>query len=412
MKRTLLLIALAATSCVTTGNIHQDLPPNPYKALELTTKGAEFARKGDTFSFEFLDRVNAEAKKDYIISPLSMQFLLGMLLDGAQGETADQIAAVLGYGAGETAQVNEYCLEMLKQLPKLDKRTGLAIANAIFVDDGWPLKDAYKADMGQYYKAEIENLDFTKSAEALKVINGWCSKNTGGMIPKVLDDVSPDILCYLLNAVYFKSEWKEKFKKEQTADTPFTDEAGAKTTVKMMKQYHEFPYAETEVFQAVRLPYGNGAFAMTAFLPTDGHTIADVTATLRKSDWAALRESFDDCDVDLWLPRFESKFNILLNDMLRAMGMPDAFDGAKADFSPMSDFALCLSFVQQHAAIKVDEEGTEAAAVSSAGMEKNSAPMPGRQVTFHADRPFIYLITESSTGAVLFAGRFSNKEKE
>ena len=115
----------------------------------------------------------------------------------------------------------------------------------------------------------------------------------------------------------------------------------------------------------------------------------------------------DEANVDLWLPRFETKYNMMLNDILSAMGMPDAFDAAKADFSPLSDYALRLSFVQQHAAIKVDEEGTEAAAVSSAGFEKNAA-MPMDDVVFHADHPFLYLITESSSGVVLFAGRFGN----
>jgi len=408
MKRSIIFAAMAVViSSVVSCKNGLDDGPNEYKPIELTTKGAEFVQKGEDFTFEFIDRINTEAEKDYIISPLSMQFLLGMILDGAQGETADQIAEVLGYGAGENALVNEYCLSMLNQLPKLDKKTKIAIANAIYVDKGYDLKDSYKSEVGKYYKAEIANLDFSKGSEALKEINGWCSKNTNGMIPKILDEVSPEMLAYLLNALYFKGQWKDKFSKSRSAEETFTNEAGTKSQVTMMKTKKEFPYTENEIFQAVRLPYGNGAYAMTVLLPKKGHTVADISATLRKSDWDSFRYEFDNCEVDLWLPRFETKYNIKLNDLLSEMGMPDSFDPAKADFKAMSGDALCLSFVQQHAAIKVDEEGTEAAAVSSAGMLKESA-MPMDNAVFHADHPFLYLITESSTGVVLFAGRYSN----
>ena len=161
MKRLIIVsaaaLALAATACVNSQNLGDE--HNEYKPLELTTKGAEFVQKGESFTFEFIDRINAEAEKDYIVSPLSMQFLLGMILNGAQGETAEQIAMVLGYGAGEVAQVNEYCLSMLNQLPNLDRKTGIAIANAIY-----DLQDAYKSEVGKYYKAEVANLDFSKSA--------------------------------------------------------------------------------------------------------------------------------------------------------------------------------------------------------------------------------------------------------
>ena len=401
------LLLAAAASC------HKAEPEddgeNPYKALELTTKSAGFVQPGNVFAFHYLDRVNAATQKDYVISPLSLQFLLGMLLDGAQGSTADQICKVLGYGAGETAAVDEYCRSMMQQLPKLDKKTTLAIADAIFVDEGWPLKKSYKTQVANYYEAVVENLDFGNSAKALKVINGWCNEHTNGLIPKVLDDVSKDMLAYLMNAVYFKSEWTDKFPKGATASETFTDEAGKTTKVKMMKQEEQFLYRETEAFQAVRLPYGNGAFLMTVVLPKGKAKIADITKKLAGTAGDDALYGYSSCKVDLWLPRFSTDFRMKLNDLLIQMGMPDAFDGSKADFRAMSDYALCLSFVQQDAAIRVDEEGTEAAAISTAGMFKNTAVGPDKTAVFHADHPFLYLITESSTGAVLFAGRYAGK---
>lgn len=407
-KITLLLAALGAMfSCNKTQD--NNTKDNPYKSLDLTTKSAEFVQKGGAFSFDYIDRINAEAPGDYIISPLSMQFLLGMILDGAQGQTADEIANVLGYGAGEVQAVNEYCLSMLQQLPALDKMTTLSIANAIFVDDGWPLKDAYKSAIGQYFQAQVSNLDFMDEASSLRAINGWCEKHTNGLIPKILDEVNPEMLAYLLNAMYFKSQWKEKFQNSSTANETFTDESGTKVKVPMMKQNKSHGYAENDIYQAVRLPYGNGAFAMYVFLPRGKYNLADVTASLKKSDWNEVRNNLRSYSVDLWLPKFETKFQIQLKEILSAMGMPSAFDSEKADFKAMSDFALRLSFVQQNAVIKVDEEGSEAAVVSSAGMEKATAVAPEKPVVFHADHPFLYLIAEASSGAVLFAGRYSGK---
>lgn len=409
----MITLLAASAAILTTGLSSCDKPEddsqnNPYKALTLTTKSAEFVEKGNTFTFNFIDRINASTKTDYVISPLSMQFLLGMILDGARGATADEICAVLGYGQGEVAAVNEYCLSMLNQLPTLDKKTRLTIANAIFVDDGWPLLDSYKTMVGQYYQAKVSNLDFADGAGSLKVINGWCSDHTNGLIPKVLDEVSSDMLAYLLNAMYFKSQWKNKFNKNVTAQENFQNEAGAtQGKVMMMKQNKTYGYNDNDIFQVVRLPYGNGAFEMYVFLPTGKNKLADVCGALKKSDWSQLRHKLVSCEVDLWLPRFETKFHINLNELLSDMGMPLAFDRTLADFKAMSEYALCLSFVNQDAVIKVDEEGAEAAVVSSAGMEKATSVGPGDHVVFHADHPFLYLITETSSGAVLFAGRYS-----
>ena len=400
-------IALSGSAC--SKIFGDDSKNNEYKPLQLTTKSAEFAEKGSTFTFQFIDQINTASTKDYIISPLSMQFVLGMVLDGAKGETAEEICQVLGYGAGETEAVNEYCLSMLQQLPALDKKTKLTIANAIFVDDGWPLQDNYKRTVGKYYQAEVSNLNFADGAASLKAINGWCADHTNGLIPQILDKVDRDMLAYLLNALYFKSQWKDKFDKANTSDEFFTDEFGTRGKLPMMKQNKAYGYTETDVYQAVRLPYGNGAFSMYVFLPKEQYGVSDVTASLRQADWDLVRDAFSTCEVNLWLPRFETKYHIKLNDILSEMGMPLSFDPVHADFSAMSDYALCLSFVQQDAIIKVDEEGSEAAAVSSVGMLRTASAGPDRFVVFHADHPFLYLITESSAGAVLFAGRYSGK---
>lgn len=409
MKHIDMLVAFAAAVLLGTSCNKYSERDNPYKELEIPTKAVSFVEEGNAFSLDFIDRINAAAEKDYIISPLSIQFLLGMILNGAQGDTADEICSVLGYGVGEVDAVNEYVRSLLRQLPGMDRQTTLTIANAIFVDDGWPLLEGYVKAVEKNYDAKVSNLDFGNNSASLNAINGWCKKQTHNMIEKVLDEVDPDMLCYLLNAMYFKSQWKEKFSKSATADETFTKEDGTKTQVKMMKQNKHFSYKENEIFQCLRMAYGNSVFSMTVLLPKAGYKVADVTAYLKKADWRTVRYGWDSPEVDVWFPRFETKYSIKLNELLSAMGMPRSFDASRADFKAMSDYAGYLSFVKQDAAIKVDEEGTEAAVVSIGGMAKDAGPAPAKKVVFHADHPFIYLITESSTGAILFAGRYSGK---
>ena len=411
MKKQFLFVIAAAAAMifVCCDKAELEARRNPYKALSLSTKSAEFVGKGNsTFTFEFIDRVNSAADGSYFVSPLSLQFLLGMTLNGARGETAAQICNVLGYGAGEAGAVNDYSLEMLKQLPGLDKRTKLTIANAIFVDKSYPLLGTYESTLRKYYAAEVDNLDFSDNAATLKRINDWCSKNTNGLFKNILDKIDPEVMAYLLNAMYFKSQWAEKFDKKNTCAEDFTCSGGARTQVQMMKQDKKFDYTENEKFQAVRLPYGNGAFSMLVLLPKTGFDVSDITAYLKNAEWDTFRKQMSRYEVDLWLPKFETTYHIDLNKMLAAMGMPLAFNPFGADFSAMAIPSPYLSAVTQDAIVKVDEEGTEAAVVSKAHFGKATAA-PFDYAVFHADHPFLYLITETSTGAVLFAGRYNGK---
>ena len=404
LRSILMIMIIGGISCSTSSaDTKMD---NPYKSLELNDSSKALAEKGNDFAFRFLDRVSDATRDDYLISPLSMQFLLGMVLDGAQGRTADEICKVLGYGAGETQAVNEYCLTLLRQLPELDKKTTLNIANAIVVNHLYPLHEAYKDTVGKYFEAAVANTDFSDVNPTTNSINDWCSDHTEGMIPKIIDEVDPNMLAYLMNAMYFKSSWREPFPVENTADETFTSEDGKKATVPMMKNRGEFRYHENGVFRAVHLMYGNSAYSMTVILPEEGKTLSEVTDYLDAEKWDECLSWTERLEMSLWLPKFETKVHIKLNDILSDMGMPLSFDPA-ADFKAMSNYALCLSVVQQDAAIKVDEEGAEAAVVSSAEMRLTSAVVKPRFVIFHADRPFIYIISESSTGAVLFAGRYS-----
>ena len=416
MKRIILAIALSAMACVSCEKTAGQKPnpeestevnpeENPLNKIELDTRSEAFVQRGKSFAFEFVRRVNEGRKKSFVISPLSMQFLLGMILDGARGETADEICRVLGYEAGDVQAADAFALSMLEQLPAVDKETTLSIADAVFVNNRCSILDSYRTSVVQNYDATVSDLDFSDVGEATNRINQWCSDHTNGMITHVLDQVDATVLAYLMNAVYFKSRWKEPFPADATSQEKFLDEEGKESTVPMMKNAGSFLYQENEHFSAVRLPYGNGAFQMTVILPQKGRTVQDVVSVLDAHGWSEITDLWSMREVDVWLPRFETKFHIDLNQLLIEMGMPTAFEELKADFGAMSPQALFLSQVMQDAVIKIDEEGTEAAAVST-GMFATSVP---QYSPFHADHPFLYLITESSTGAILFAGKFSGE---
>ena len=381
---------------------------NERKRIELDEAQRTYVEAGNDFAFRFLKQIDAGEPGNWFVSPVSLQYLLGLVLDGAEGATADEICRTLGYPAGQSEAVDAYCRKMLSELPNLDKKTKLTLANAIFFNDKMTIKVPYKKRVEKFYDAEVESLDFYQKQGTLRTINGWCNRQTNGLIPAVLDDVSPDMFAYLLNALYFKGTWMYPFNKRYTQDRTFTLESGQKKEIPMMMKERKYGYGENDVFQRVVLPYGNGSYSMIVLLPKKGHTVADVIASVNGENWKDIHSRWGyGTLINVWLPPFESKYHIQLNDILCDMGMPRSF-GPAAQFKPMSDDALWLSFVQQDAVIKVDEEGTEAAAITSAGMLGATAiPEPPRVIDFHCDHPFLYLITENSTGTILFAGKFS-----
>ena len=379
--------------------------------LELTPEQKAMAATGNEFSFRFLQQIDGSGEGDWFVSPTSLQYLLGVILNGAQGATAAEIAHTLGFEPADLAALNDFNREMLTRLPKLDPATKLTIGNAVFVNKLYPIDKKYKNLVEKYYDAEVQNLDFNNERATLRVINGWCDKKTNGLIPGILESVEPSMFAYLLNALYFKGAWSYPFSKNLSRERTFYLESGKEKKVWMMEKERKFAYGEDDLCQRIRLPYGDGVYAMYVLLPKKGHTVSEVVASLGGEKWDDLRKHmYFDTKVNLWLPRFETKYHIKLNDILKEMGMPGSFRPG-ADFKAMSPNADFLDFVQQDAVIKVDEEGSEAAAVTSAGMMGATAvATPPRIIDFHADHPFLYMIVESSTGSVLFAGKFTGEK--
>ena len=407
-------IALLTFSCGETQPEDIDDGDNTFNPISLTTKQTGFVQSGNRFAMDFIAKVDsyavAQKDDDWFISPLSLQVALGMLLNGAQGETAAEICKMLGYVEKDVAEVNEWCRLMLDQLPTIDKKTKLKLADAIFYNKSYTLKTPYRDAVVKWYDAELQALDFGKTKASADAINKWCDKQTEGMVPHVLDEVDPIAVAYLVNALYFKSQWTEKFDKGNTGSENFTTAKGTKKKVKMMKlDGKKFSYGENDLCQAVSLPYGNKAYSMTVLLPKGKYTVHDIASSLGKENAIPLTGAVE---VDLWLPKFETKYHIELNDILQSLGMKLSFIPGKADFKAMCDKDLYVDFVQQDTAIKVDEEGSEAAAVTVIGMKDATAiSMPPKKAVFHADHPFLYLIREQSTGVTLFAGIYTGDGK-
>ena len=375
--------------------------------LTLTRAEEALVNESNDFAFNLFRQVtvpsSAEKEKSTILSPISITYALGMLNNGAAGETQQQINQVLGFGETGANGINDYCRKMLTAAPQLDKLTKVMIANTIFMNKDYEILSDFKQKAKEYYDAEPETRDF-HDGKTLGVINQWASDHTEEMIKEVLNNESfnPDAVSYLLNAIYFKGAWAEKFNKDNTRDEAFE---GTTNKVPMMHQAHKFDYTENELCQALCLPYGNGSYKMTILLPRENKTVNDVLQTLNKESWQQYQH-MGEAIVDVKLPRFESNTDQNLGDIMSALGMPKAF----TDFAEFPDFCNVptkIGLMKQVARIKLNEEGTEAAAVTVIGtIETTAIHSEPRRVNFHATRPFLYVISEQQTGAIFFIGKY------
>lgn len=393
------------------GNGPSDLP-DPIN-IELRSGEKEMVRSDQAFAFEFFANLFEEEAldedKNFMVSPLSLSMALAMTWNGADGETKRAMQQTLKMDDFSDEDLNGYYKKLKEALLKTDPSTKLSIANAIFTNQFVMIKPDFIYTNQSFYGATVRPVDFTKP-ETVNTINQWASDNTEGLIKKVIESTKSDDLMYLLNAIYFKGKWTTKFHKKNTADKPFTYENGTRKNVEMMQQAAEFNYTDNEYLQLVQLPYGNQAFSMMVLLPAEGKKLQDIVNLTRQEDyWQGLRSGLRGVEVELSLPKFKTEYSKKLNDVLAEMGMGIAFSNG-ADFSRMSDVPALISFVKQDTYINTDESGTEAAAVTTIGMEMTSVPSQPRRVVFNANRPFLYLIQENSTGAILFMGAVKNFE--
>lgn len=343
-----------------------------------------------------------------VVSPMSVSYLMGMLANGADGQTRQEIMKAIGCEKVSLRDLNEFYQMLITRANYFDKATTINIADYIALNCHYLLKDGFASTMQNYYKAGVESLDFSK-ASTLKRINRWCSDHTDGMIPKIIEQVDADAVSYIMNAIYFNGTWTDKFDTRQTKLENFQGYTRDIKKTQMMHRNGKYQYMDNADFAAVNLPYGNGSYSMTVILPNRGKSIDEVMAGLDAKKVSELRRSMDECVVDLKLPRFTISQETSLNDIISKLGAPTMFTSG-ADFSNFASGNLSISKMLQKAKIEVSEEGTKASAVTMAMVAMTALRPEPRKVEFHANRPFIYMITEHSTGAILFMGQYTGSE--
>lgn len=412
MKRFLSVALLAAGSLLAACGalfIPQDDTPQeenvPAVPIELTKADAGIRDASNASGLDIFSRLYAVRNgKDVSFSPLSLSLAFAMAAEGAEGDTYNEIGDALGWGEATREELGSFYKKMTEGLVKADPKVSLTSSNSLWAAPDLPLRDQYKKLLGEYFAAESYQVDFTAAA-TLKKINDWCSAKTDGKIPQMLQQLNPETRMMLINALLYKAPWAMEWAVKENRD--FRDEAGVNSKKDFLYTKGDYRYAEFDDCQAIALPYGNGAYEMVVFLPKAGYTVEKILPTVREKG-GTLRLYPETAEV--WLPKFSTEYctEDKLIPILKAMGMALPFSDA-ANFSGISAAeALKISLVMQRVRIDVNEKGTEFAAVTVIGFEKATAVgAPPKPVVFDADHPFVYMIRETSSNAVLLVGSLS-----
>jgi len=398
----LLLLSFIITACSNQNDAIQ--VPVDAKPIGLSIAMEKRVSQDNEFAFDLLKKTIVNSgETNVFVSPLSVSIALGMAWNGANGTTRTEMETALKMSGMSVGDINNYYKIMQSALPSIDPTTKLSIANSMWYRTGFEVKPDFLKVNSDYFNAYVKELDFSK-AWAVDTINNWCAKKTNSLIPTIIDQIPSNAVMYLMNAVYFKGIWRKQFDKKNTSVLKFTNEGGIRGDVNMMYQKDTFRYAETETAQYLDLPYGNKAFSMTVILPALNKSPVDILNSLTTDSWNSTLNQLNLREVMVYLPRFKVTNKFKLNDVLQDMGMKLAFSDL-ADFSNISDLPLQISEVIHKTYVSVDEEGTEAAAVTSIGIIATAMPVIP---VFRVDKPFLFVIREKSTGVILFIGKMGN----
>jgi serine protease inhibitor len=354
------------------------------------------------FGFELFNQLQLKDRgKNVFYSPLSVALALSMAYNGAAGETKEAMRRTLKTEGLSLDELNEASAALINSLRSSDPKVELAIANSLWARREVKFREDFLERNRRFFAAEVASLDFG-APSALTAINDWVSRNTKSKIPSIIDRINTDDVMFLINAVYFKGEWENKFEKGLTKNEPFYPLSGLQKEVPMMSQSGDYQYYRGDKFQAVRLYYGDKGASLDLFLPDKDSSIDDLLKRLSFEQCGQWTEMFHKAEGDIKIPRFKMDYESSLVDPLKAMGMGVSFIRGKADFRGMRDQNdLYISEVRHKAVVEVNEEGTEAAAATSVTMKEFSAPP---RFTFIADHPFLMMIRDRRTDAILFMG--------
>ena len=372
----------------------------------LTAAEAQLVATDNRFALKLFREVAAEQdpSRNLFISPLSVAMALGMTLNGAAGTTYDSMRLALELGGLTPPEINQSYRSLIGLLRGLDPGVDFTLANSIWYRQEYTFEPAFLDTNRVYFDARIQGLDFA-APSAPGTIDGWVSEQTRGRIASIAPNpLPPDAIMFLINAVYFKGDWTERFERARTQDAPFRRRDGSTTTVRMMSHAGEVQVglAREGSVQVLDLPYAGGAFSMTIAMPDDPAAIDSLVANLTLDQWGGWIGALDSAEILVSMPRFTLTSDLTLNDVLASLGMQVAFCGPwVTDFSRMiRSVDACISNVKHKTFVDVNEEGTEAAAATSVEIGVTSAPQ-----AVIVDRPFVFVIRERFSGTILFIGK-------
>ncbi len=358
----------------------------------------------EKFATNFFKLAAKKPDSNIVISPYSVSTALSMAYNGAGSKTKAEMQNVLDYSGLSDEAINQQNSSLYKSLMHVNPSSELTVANAMFANKNFEFVKAFMDNNQKYYGAKLETLDFADLSTVNK-INNWVKDNTKSKIPSILDKVAPDAILYLVNAVYFKGVWLDEFKKDETQPVDFKLSNGSSKTVEMMNRSAKMSYFAGNNFQAVMLPYKDKRLQMCIFLPDRKSNITAFINGLTPESWSEWRQQFRKEEGHLGLPRFKVEYKTELSDVLKAAGMPCAFEDNCADFKKMIEQNAMISRVLHKTYLEVNEKGTEAAAATAIEMSVTSAPMnPKPPFEMICDRPFVVAIQDEKTNAILFIG--------
>jgi serpin B len=385
--------------------------PNP--DLQAQTEG------NTAFACDLYARLKTEkAGANLFFSPYSLSTALAMTYAGARGPTAEQMAGTLHFGLDQ-ARLHPAFFALEESLAAVQKkgRVTLGVANSLWPQNGYPFREEYLDLARHWYGVTITPVDYARAAdEARQKINAWVEDKTNRKIVNLIPAgvLNPLTRLVLANAIYFKGDWASRFKAVDTQEQPFNLGTGETVQAHLMYQQakDQFRYAETDTMQALDLPYAGNDLSMLVLLPKKNDGLPALESELTAANLSRWTRQLRPQEVKAYLPKFKVTCEFGLNTALKALGMKDAFETGRADFSGMDGRQdLYISAVLHKAFVEVNEEGTEAAAATAVVIGLRSVAAPKLPAVFRADHPFLFLIRERSTGAVLFLGRVINPSK-
>lgn len=383
----------------------KDSPPGDPVPINLTLKQASLVSSENKFAFDiFREILKSQADENIIISPLSISYALSMTVNGANAATRDSILKALRVSGISVDDLNKSYSDLTKALLSVDSRVAMKIANSVWTENDFVVKKPFTNVLTEYYDAEAQSFEITDQGVPAR-INTWIENHTNGLIKNMVDRLNDNTVMLLINAIYFKGKWRSEFDVKATSSRNFSKTNGTSVSVQSMHQEEKHKAYIGDGFVVAELPYGQGNFVMDIILP-DGNDLGSFSKNLSDASFNTWINGLSERKINLYLPRFKNEFKKKLKDVLTRMGMGITFNDG-ADFSNISDLQLLINDVTHQALIETNEEGTEAAAATIVDIGTTSAG-PNDPITIDVNRPFIYVIRETTTNTILFMGRVTD----